>query len=239
MRLMRVLHKWLSLIVGVQLLLWTVSGLVFTWLDHDRVMAHDSLREPDTVVLGAGKRVMEPAALLERGARPLDVTLLPLLDDWFYRLRFADRVELLRASDGARFVITEPIVRSLAAVRYAGPGTLRSVSLRQPPFPEAREAGAVWEAAFDDTQGTSLYFSADDGHLVTARNDTWRLFDYFWMLHTMDFQSRDNFNNPLVILFATGSVWVGFTGLMLLLQVFGVTRRIESGLRSRARIRRA
>ncbi len=38
MRLMRVLHKWLSLILGVQLLLWTVSGLVFAVLDRVRLM---------------------------------------------------------------------------------------------------------------------------------------------------------------------------------------------------------
>jgi hypothetical protein len=239
MRLMRVLHKWLSLIVGLQLLLWTVSGLVFTLLDHDDVTAHGSLREPDTVVMDSNEKLMEPAELIAGSLRPLDVTLFPLLGEWYYRLRFAERIELRHASDGAPFEISEPVVQMLAAARYSGPGTLQSVLLRQPPLLEAREAGAVWEATFDDREGTSLYFSAEDGHLVTARNDTWRLFDFFWMLHTMDFQNRDNFNNPLVILFATGSVWVAFTGLLLLLQVFGVTRRLESGLGSRARTRRA
>jgi Na+-transporting NADH:ubiquinone oxidoreductase subunit F len=239
MRLMRVLHKWLSLILGAQLLLWTVSGLVFAWLEHERVTAHDSLREPAIALLDAGKPLMEPAGLLAGSERPLDVTLLPLLGDWFYRLRFVDRVELLRASDGAPFPISEPVVRALAAARYAGPGALRAVSLREPPVMEARDAGTVWEAAFDDPDRTSLYFSAEDGRLVAARNDTWRLFDVFWMLHTMDFRSRDNFNNPLVILFTTGSLWVGITGLLLLLQVFGVTRKLESGLRSRASTRRA
>ncbi len=239
MRLMRVLHKWLSLIVGVQLLLWIVSGLVFALLDHDKVTAHESLRETDTVVLDADEKLMEPAELIAGGPRPLDVTLFPLLDEWYYRLRFAEIIELRRASDGTPFAISEPVVRALAAAHYAGPGKLQSVSLRHPPFLEAREAGTVWEAAFDDPEGTSLYFSAEDGQLVTTRNDTWRLFDFFWMLHTMDFRSRDDFNNPLVILFATGSLWVGFTGLMLLLQVFGVTRRLESGLGTRARTRRA
>lgn len=239
MRLMRVLHKWLSLILGVQLLLWTVSGLVFAVLDHGRVAASASLRNPDTVVLDRGMRLVEPGELLAGGARPLDVTLVPLLDAWFYRLRFADRVELRRAGDGATYVIDEPAVRALAAARYAGPGALRAVALRDPPVVEARDAGTVWEAAFDDPGRTSLYFSAEDGRLVAARNDTWRLFDFFWMLHTMDFRGRDDFNNPLVILFATGSLWVGITGFVLLLQVFGVTRKLESGLGSRARAGRS
>jgi len=30
------------------------------------------------------------------------------------------------------------------------------------------------------------------------RNDRWRLFDLFWMLHVMDYQGRDNFNTLLL-----------------------------------------
>jgi hypothetical protein len=97
---------------------------------------------------------------------------------------------------------------------------------------EARGAGAVWEAAFDDPGRTRLYFSAEDGRFVAARNDRWRLFDVFWMLHTMDYRGRDDFNHPLVILFTTGALWLGISGVLLLLQSFGVTHRLDSGPRS-------
>lgn len=238
MRLMRLLHKWLSLIVGLQLLLWTVSGLVFAWLEHDAVTAHGDLRDPITPVLERTAAVIEPAVLLSRhaGMPPSDVTLVSLAGEWIYRLQFDDKVELRRAADGAAYAISEPIVRALADARYAGVGSLGEISLRQPPVMEARDAGAVWQVSYDDPARTALYFAAEDGRLVAARNDSWRLFDFFWMLHTMDFRGRDDFNNPLVILFSTGALWVGFTGVLLLLQVFGMTRKLESGLRSRRQI---
>lgn len=238
MRLMRLLHKWLSLVVGLQLLLWTVSGLVFAFLDHDDVSAAGSLRSSPAALLPSTARIADPGPILAaRRDGPVDLTLLALGSRWVYRLKFGGRIELLRAEDGAPFAVTEPLVRELAAARYAGTGTLKYVALRQPPVLESRDAGAVWEAAYDDPDRTRLYFSAEDGRFVAGRNDAWRLFDLFWMLHTMDFRGRDNFNNPLVILFASGSLWVGFTGLLLLLQVFGVTRRLESGLWSRPRAR--
>jgi len=236
MRLMRLLHKWLSLVVGLQLLLWTVSGLVFAWLEHDAVTGHRELREPKIPVLAKTVTVIEPAAFLHNAdTPPLDVRLLPLAGEWVYRLQFDGRVELRRAADGTAYAISEPVVRALADARYAGTGSLRHVALRHPPVMEARDAGAVWEASYDDSADTALYFSDEDGRFIAARNDTWRLFDFFWMLHTMDFRGRDDFNNPLVILFTTGALWVGLTGALLLLQVFGVTARLESGLRSRAR----
>jgi hypothetical protein len=232
---MRLLHKWLSLLVGLQLLLWTVSGLVFAWLGHDAVTAHGELRAPNTPLLEKSAAVIEPAALLSRqaGAPPLDITLVPVAGEWVYRLQFEGRAELRKAKDGAAFAISEPVVRALADARYAGAGSLQEISLRQPPVMEARGAGAVWQASYDDPTRTALYFSAEDGRFIAARNDSWRLFDFFWMLHTMDFRGRDDFNNPLVILFTTGALWVGLTGVLLLLQVFGVTRKLESGLRSR------
>lgn len=241
MRFMRLLHKWLSLVVGLQLLLWMVSGLAFAWLEHDAVMAHESVRVPESRVLDGAVAALEPATLLTRHVDPppLDVTLLPLAGDWVYRIQSAERVELRRAADGTAYAITEPLVRALAHARYRGMGSLRQIVLRQPPVMEARDAGAVWEATYDDPARTALFFSAEDGRFIIARNDTWRLFDVFWMLHTMDFRGRDDFNNPLVILFSTGALWVGLSGALLLLQVFGVTARFESGLGSTHQTRRS
>lgn len=85
---------------------------------------------------------------------------------------------------------------------------------------EARGAGAVWRAEFDDPSRTTLYFAADDARLVATRNASWRWFDFFWMLHTMDYRGRDNFNNPLVITVGTAALWLALTGFLLLFRSF-------------------
>ena len=38
---MRTLHKWVGLIIGLQLLLWMASGVMMSWLDHDQVQGHE------------------------------------------------------------------------------------------------------------------------------------------------------------------------------------------------------
>lgn len=240
MRTLRLLHKWFGLIVGVQLLLWTVSGLVFAWLDHGAVTAEHSVREPEHRGLPPTTRLLEPATLLAGldDARLPVVELYAIGDTWVYRLQFADRVELRSAADGAPVAIDELQVRQLAGDRYAGAGALRAVARHTGPTLDMREAEPSWEASFDDPQGTSLYFSGTDGRFLAARNDTWRLYDFFWMLHTMDYRGRDDFNNPLVILVTTGALWLGISGVLLLLQSFGLTKILDSGPGSRPHARR-
>ena len=46
----------------------------------------------------------------------------------------------------------------------------------------------------DDPVDTKIWVSALRGTVVTRRNNRWRWFDWFWMLHTMDYQMRDDFN---------------------------------------------
>ena len=222
MRFLRQFHKWLGLIVGIQLFLWTVSGLMFAWLDHHEVMAEHSVRAPGSVALQAGEMIADPSSWLrEYGTADVnEVRLGTLLDQWVWRVEVAGRLELRQAADGKLLVLDSTFVERLARSHYEGDGNLQKVTFHAAPTLEARNAGAVWEAAFDDAQKTTLYFSASDGRLVAARNSTWRLFDFFWMLHTMDYVGRDNFNNPLVITVGMAALWLSLSGLILLFRSF-------------------
>lgn len=221
MKLLRKLHKWLGLLIGIQILLWTVSGLVFAWLDHHDVMAEHSVRPPKSAVLGSERALADPSMWLEEyaGRDVYEVRLVPLLDQWLWRVETAEGVEL-RHGDGRRFALDETFVARMAQERYAGSGKLLSVDFQPDPGLETRDAGPVWRAKFDDSEQTTLYFANDDARLEATRNSTWRLFDMFWMLHTMDFRGRDNFNNPLVIAVAMGAVWLSLSGLLLLTRSF-------------------
>jgi uncharacterized iron-regulated membrane protein len=222
MLFIRKLHKWLGLIVGLQLVLWTLSGLMFAWLDHHRVSAEHSTKVPEIPAISPAAQLTEPAAWLDEyhGVELYEVRLTSLIDTPVWRVDATDRIELRSANDGRLVRIDEDIARRLALGHYVGDGQLTSVEFQPTAGVETRKADATWKAHFDDAGETTLYFAADDGHLVAARNSTWRLFDFFWMLHTMDYRGRDNFNNPLVITIGTAALWLSISGLLLLFRSF-------------------
>lgn len=222
MRFLRKLHKWLGLIVGLQVLLWAVSGLMFAWLDHHDVSGEHSVREVEPPVLTKSKSLAEPATWLGEldSNKILEIRLASMLDRWVWRVEATQGVVLRDAASGDLIKLTETSIRNLAQQHYAGAGRLASVAFHSNATIETRDSGATWEARFDDDRGTTLYFSADDGRLVETRNDSWRLFDFFWMLHTMDFRGRDNFNNPLVITIGFAALWLSLSGFLLLFRSF-------------------
>ena len=149
-----------------------------------------------------------------------DVRAIPLADRWVWRVELQDRVELRAVEDGAPVKVDEPGLRRLALERYAGGGRLVAATLQTEPDIASRASGPVWQAQFDDPQRTALYFAADDGHFIAARTASWRLYDFFWMLHTMDYAGRDNFNNPLIVTIGMATLWLSISGMLLLTRSF-------------------
>ncbi len=229
MRFLRKLHKWLGLIVGLQFVLWSISGLMFAWLDHHDVSGGHGAHKPEAAELSRTTVLAEPTTWLADGQpnEVLEIRLTPVLDRWVWRVESTAGVVLRDAVSGEIVELDEPAIRELAQRYYAGSGALTSVALHPSATIETRGAGATWETRFDDDRGTTLYFSADDGRLVQTRNDTWRVFDFFWMLHTMDYRGRDNFNNPLVITIGFAALWLALSGFLLLFKSF---RRQDFGL---------
>lgn len=222
MQFLRKLHKWLGLLIALQVILWAASGVMFAWLDHSKVSAAGSVRSVEASVLTPALVRSEPTAWLGEYAQQdlYDVRAVSLADRWVWRVELQDRVELRALEDGAPLKLDEPWIRRLALARYAGGGALIAATLQTHPDIESRSNSPVWQAQFDDTQRTALYFAADDGHFIAARTASWRLYDFFWMLHTMDYTGRDNFNNPLIVTIGMAALWLSISGIVLLTRSF-------------------
>lgn len=228
MRFMRKLHKWLGLMVGIQLGLWLLSGLVMSLLDEGVVSgAVTAAFEHDDELLPADATIMEPATLLQQHSIETahEVELRRYLGRWVWRVQIESQASLYDAFTGARIEIAEAEARQIAGDGYAGKGSIVSAQLLTEPTLEARGHGLpLWRVAFDDERNTRYYISVDEGRILERRNDTWRLFDFFWMLHTMDYVGRDNFNTPWVIVIAFLSVWLAVSGTVLLVTSFSRRR---------------
>jgi PepSY-associated transmembrane protein len=222
MLFLRKLHKWLGLIIGLQLVLWAVSGVMFAWLDHDQVNAVGRVRTAEPPALSPALVKIEPASWLgDYPAQDLyDVRVVSLADRWVWRVELRDRVELRSLEDGALIKVDEDWLRHMALGRYTGDGRLVAATLQTQPDIASRATGPVWQAQFDDSQRTALYFAADDGHFIAARTASWRWYDFFWMLHTMDYGGRDNFNNPLIVIVGMAALWLSISGVLLLTRSF-------------------
>jgi Na+-transporting NADH:ubiquinone oxidoreductase subunit F len=214
---LRFLHKWIGLIIGLQFLLWTLSGTIMALLPMDQV-AGGELRQPaDVQVREAGS---EQWARVQRqlGSSPVTgLTLRPLLNRHIYEVETTSGVKLFDAVSAERVQVDAALARRIANAAYPGAGQATDVqSLKRLTLAVREHELPIWQVDFADEVNSTYYVSASTGQLLERRNDSWRAWDFFWMLHNMDYVNRTSFNHPLIIMLGIAAVWLVSTGLWLL-----------------------
>jgi uncharacterized iron-regulated membrane protein len=193
--LSRSLHKWLTLFVGLQLLIWAVTGFYMVAIDLDFIHGDTLVRNLRTPV-GSTTAVLPVSQLTSRYPEITLVALhsLPVLSTPVYELTAAGRRVLVDAASGQQLSpLSAGMIRQLARSYYAGGGQLSAVQLLEHEVPmEVRgRAAPLWRADFDDWLQTTLYVHPDTGALVARRHRLWRWYDFLWMLHIMDYDERE------------------------------------------------
>ena len=89
----------------------------------------------------------------------------------------------------------------------------------------------AWAVSFSNPNCT-VYISAEMGTFQTIRHDQWRVFDFLWMFHTMDYAGRDNFNNWLLKILSIGGLCTVISGFVLFTISSPTFRRLaDKGIR--------
>ncbi|NQZ82727.1 MAG: 2Fe-2S iron-sulfur cluster binding domain-containing protein [Colwellia sp.] len=227
MALIKIIHKWLSLLVGLQLLIWLGSGFFFNLMDGEK--AHGGQYR----IWQQQKSVIEPSQLFDpkliltqlskQNIEVISLKQIQLLAKPYYLLthekslyaHFKNNYSLVDAYSGEIVIIDEAMASMLANNSYSGAGEILSAVKLSPPYDDiAREKNNVWQINYSDDNYTSVYVDAGSGRLIAHSNDDKRFADFFFMLHFMDYGNEASFNNIQIIIFAIFTLFFALTGLI-------------------------
>jgi len=223
MQLLKRLHKWVGLLIGVQVLLWLSSGLVISLLDPVKVSGRQwalaTLAEPQFI---GPTPLLEPAELAaEHMQDAIGIELTIRHGKPVYVIRNTDGETLISGNDGSIITFEKADAEKLARQDFSGDGEIMSIAQGMAPDMETRKhSGVYWRVGFSDKANTAIYIAASTGKILERRNSYWRVRDFFWMLHIMDYSGRQNFYHPLIISVALVAIWLGITGFLLLFRSF-------------------
>ena len=211
-------HRYLGLFIGIQFLLWTVGGLYFSWSNLDDIHG-DHLKRP-AAGFPASLSLVSPSvplqALQQKGMDSvLSVALIDVRNQPVYQVSYRiqqgnghaiTHTQLANARTGQlRDELTQAEATALAQQRFAGESAVERVEYltstnghheyREKPLP-------AYAITFLQPAHATVYVAAQLGTVQSVRTDPWRIFDLFWMLHTMDYEGRDDINNGLLRAFS-------------------------------------
>jgi uncharacterized iron-regulated membrane protein len=206
-------HRYLGIFLGLQFLMWTISGMYFSWTDLDEIHG-DHFRKAEIPRTGFTDLPGTEQLGLERPVHSLE-----LLDIGGTPHYWVDQSALYNALTGEKRNGITPQEALQVADRYMLP------DLEVAEVVVIREADAhheyrgkllpAYEIRYKTPEKLKVYVAVANGAFQTVRYRSWRWFDFLWMTHTMDYNTRDDFNTTLLRAFSLMGLVTVLSGFVL------------------------
>lgn len=212
-------HKWLMLFLGVQFVIWSVTGAYMVFFNIDYIHGDTLVHNHQTKI--PHQQVNVPVATLRQEyANVKKLSLEMFIDKPVYRFVTNDTHFMVDADTGE---LLSPLSKTLAVAaakhEYTGSGEVESIEYidTNPPFELSRrvhDALPAWRVNFDDFGEPSIYISARSGSLLAKRHEWWRLFDWMFRFHVMDYEDSE-IDNQLLFWVTLFGILASIAGLLL------------------------
>ncbi len=166
----RKVHKYLSLAISVQLLLWTVSGIYFSFNKIEDVRGNQYLKPVEIIEAPKGNKISHEQAL-------------EIVSDQTY---------------------LEPLI--LKEISQEAPGS----EYRGRDLPLYKI-----ESSDETSENINVYVDPYSAKIVAIRSNQWRIWDFMWGIHIMDWNERDNIGNIFLKVFSILALLSALSGIYL------------------------
>jgi hypothetical protein len=213
------IHKWIALVVAIQVLGWVVGGLIMTSIPIGLVHGDQHIAAPvltpidlkrliplDRQLTLADNTDIGSATLKNTPRGPIWVLKSAAGSEGWWNAYTGENVDEMAAADARRF----------SAASYKGSGKLVGVDYEEVAPKEAQVSGPLWRARFSDPEHTRLYLDSFTGEVLSRRSDVWALYDVFYQIHIMNFGASRSYNHPVIVIATAATLFVVMTGLVLL-----------------------
>ena len=205
-------HRYLGLFLGLQFLMWTISGLYFSWTNLDEIhgnqfknldyepMAFEDLISPSQINHSVAIKTIE--------IRDIKKEPFYLINgSYLYNARTGDKKTI--SKEDAIYIANNHMkeglkISSIERIHEVG----KHHEYREKLLP-------AYVINYISDENLKAYISIENAKFQTIRHRDWRWFDFLWMTHTMDYEGRDDFNNIILRIFSLLGLITVFSGFSL------------------------
>ena len=216
-RIASFVHKWLALLVGVQIVFWVVSGLFFTLFPIEQIRSENLVRPAEAQPIDTATLASLASLRGDQNELPTKLTIERRPSGPVIIAEFSDGPPVLY--EATTLVRLSPLSAAQASAVARAHVTLTSepddVTLMTEASAEYRGALPAWRVQFPDGN-LSVYVAQNTGAVTARRSDLWRIYDTLWALHIMDWENHEDFNHPLIIVVTTITLLSVIAGILLI-----------------------
>ena len=206
----RKIHKYLSLFISLQLLLWTASGIYFAYNKIENVRG-EQYREQTSFSVDLSKINFEVE----------DISTLSFAN------RLNERVVVIRDTQGKKYfdfdgnlidkISFEDALKVVKTKTNLSPLTVEEVTEAKKRAEYRGRDLPIYRVVSRNNKNEKInvYVNPYSGDISAVRSTQWRIWDLLWGFHIMDWQDRDNIGNIFLKVFSVLALLSAITGIVL------------------------
>lgn len=221
----RKVHRYLGIFLGIQFLMWTISGMYFSWTDIDEIHG-DHFKKEKVSQTGFSNLLGTQSLQLQDPIESLE--LLEIAGKPYY---WINKSKLYDAKTGElKTKVTQHEALQVAERHMLPELQVAGIQIINTVGDQHEYRGRLlpaYEISYDTPQNLKAYVAVKNGAFQTVRHRNWRWFDFLWMTHTMDYQTRDDFNTTLLRAFSLLGLITVLSGFLLWFVSSPTVRRLK------------
>lgn len=208
--LIRKTHKYLSFFISIQLLLWTISGIYFSFNKIELVRGEQYLKiveKPINLgVLNFNTPYSEKVSIINRLGK--EIVIVSSRGSKKYLDKNGNPLDKLSSLEAVESVKSQTTLLPFQAIEIIDNKSGSEFRGRSLPIYKV-------ESRNIENDDINVYVNIYSGEIMAIRSPQWRIWDLMWGFHIMDWNERDNINNLLLKIFSILALVSSVTGLIL------------------------
>jgi hypothetical protein len=232
----RKVHRYLGLFLGIQFLAWTIGGLYFSWTKIEQIRGNDLKADSKPLPIQSNNAslgtLLDSLQTNDPSIAIKNIQVVPILEKAYYQIQIHKPQEKVLLFEMKTLALKTPLneqeAKEVAVKSLKNPSEILKTEYltstnghheyREKPLP-------AYAVTFDKPNNATVYVAAELGTVQSYRTNSWRTFDFLWMLHTMDYENRDNINNWVLRIFSVLGLVTILSGFLLYFLTFKFKRK--------------
>ena len=208
--LIRKTHKYLSFFISIQLLLWTISGIYFSFNKIELVRGEQYIEVVEKPInlsaINFNIPNSENISIINRLDK--EIVIVSTKSSKRYLDKNGNPLDKLSIEEAMKSVEIKTTLLPLEVIEITDRKSGSEFRGRSLPIYKV-------ESKNTKNNDINVYVNIYSGEIMAIRSPQWRVWDLMWGFHIMDWKDRDNINNLLLKVFSILALVSSITGLIL------------------------
>ena len=206
--MLRSFHKYLSLAISIQLLLWTVSGIFFAFNKIELIRGEQYLVSQQTSEVDLSNLTNTFNAKRIEILQRLDILIVKVEGEsgTYYTDKNGIKLKYLNEEEAKQIVRNKTSLIPIEATKIENPA--RASEFRGRSLP-------LFKVTTQSKDHVNVYVNAVSGEVSAIRSNAWRTWDFLWGAHIIDYAERENIDNFLLKIFSILALISSLSGILL------------------------